>query len=706
MADGINIDPGTTTEVATDDCGASGHTQIVKLAVSADGDATVLPATATDGMLVNLGANNDVTVTSGSVTANAGTNLNTSALALESGGNLAGAATSLAIVDDWDESDRAKVNIVAGQAGITAGAGAVGASTPRVTLASDDPAVTALQIIDDWDESDRAKVNIVVGQAGITAGAGAVAASTPRVTLASDDPAVAALQILDNAISGSEMQVDVVGALPAGTNAIGKLAANSGVDIGDVDVTSIIPGTGATNLGKAEDAAHSSGDVGTFILGVRNENASALSDTEGDYTPIAVDRFGSVVISSTWPEDEPWISASWVNMIGAVRNDAGATLTSTDGDISTISVDGAGRLRVAAEKAEDAPHTTGDIGVMALAVRSDSQTVTGADGDYVPLLVNSSGALYVTGGGGGTEYTEDAAAAANPVGGAQILVRADTPGAVTTTDGDNLAQRGNNFGAAYVALTDTGGSPVNPVSASTHDSSIGAAGPTIMLEAADFDGAALPNAVNAEGDAVRGKASLSGIPYMMLVSEDGSTQGTMFTHGVTAHDGVGTSINPILGGALAVAHGSNPAAVAASDLTRILANRHGIPFVIGGHPNVVPREYMATSAQTDDAIITVSSGTKIVVTAIEATTDADTSVDVGVRIGFGAANVPAEPTDGNTVDGVVFSHSGIAAGSGVSRGSGDGIIGIGGDGEDLRITSEAPTGGKLRVLVSYFTIES
>ncbi len=42
----------------------------------------------TDGQLVNLGANNDVTVT-GSVTANGGTNLNTSLLALEGGGNLA-----------------------------------------------------------------------------------------------------------------------------------------------------------------------------------------------------------------------------------------------------------------------------------------------------------------------------------------------------------------------------------------------------------------------------------------------------------------------------------------------------------------------------------------------------------------------------------------------------------------------------------------
>lgn len=46
----------------------------------------------------------------------------------------------------------------------------------------------------------------------------------------------AGLTSLNGAISGSEVQVDIVGALPAGSNAIGKLAANSGVDIGDVTV--------------------------------------------------------------------------------------------------------------------------------------------------------------------------------------------------------------------------------------------------------------------------------------------------------------------------------------------------------------------------------------------------------------------------------------------------------------------------------------
>lgn len=100
MADGILIDPGATTEVATDDCGAAGHVQVVKLAVDTDGDATLIDL---DGLLTSIKT---------------------------------------------------------------------------------------------------------------------------------------AVELIDNAISGSEIQADIVAALPAGTNAIGKLAANSGVDIGDVDVTS------------------------------------------------------------------------------------------------------------------------------------------------------------------------------------------------------------------------------------------------------------------------------------------------------------------------------------------------------------------------------------------------------------------------------------------------------------------------------------
>ncbi len=153
------------------------------------------------------------------------------ALSTEQRAMLSAIQTALEIIDDWDDGNRASVNIVSGQAGITGGAGAVGASTPRVTHASDDPVTTALQIMDDWDESDRAKVNLIVGQAGVTAGAGAVAAGTPRITLASDDPAVAALASVLSAFTGKATDAQVaaiITALNADVGVIGDAEASSG----------------------------------------------------------------------------------------------------------------------------------------------------------------------------------------------------------------------------------------------------------------------------------------------------------------------------------------------------------------------------------------------------------------------------------------------------------------------------------------------
>jgi hypothetical protein len=56
-----------------------------------------------------------------------------------------------------------------------------------------------------------------------------------------------------------------------------------------------------------------------------------------------------------------------------------------------------------------------------------------------------------------------------------------------------------------------------------HGNTVSDEGPQVMLEAADFDGAALPNSVT-EGQAARQKGSQSGVTYAMLVSEDGSLQ--------------------------------------------------------------------------------------------------------------------------------------------------------------------------------------
>jgi hypothetical protein len=167
--------------------------------------------------------------------------------------------------------------------------------------------------------------------------------------------------------------------------------------------------------------------------------------------------------------------------------------------------------------------------------------------------------------------------------------------------------------------------------------------------------------------------------------------------GDVAHD-TADSGNPVKIGGFGADMGVTPTAVTASDRTRFIADRSGVQFVVGGHPNVLTLEAeYAASAQTNTALVSVSSGTCIVVTQIQVVSDEATTVGVGFRIGFGASTTP-------TTTGVVLTHPGIVPGSGVSRGDGSGILGVGASDEDLRITSESATSGAIRVLVTYYTI--
>lgn len=58
MADNVQITAGAGTTIATDDAGAGGHVQLMKLALSADGSASLVPATA-EGLAVQGGVAHD-----------------------------------------------------------------------------------------------------------------------------------------------------------------------------------------------------------------------------------------------------------------------------------------------------------------------------------------------------------------------------------------------------------------------------------------------------------------------------------------------------------------------------------------------------------------------------------------------------------------------------------------------------------------------
>lgn len=167
-----------------------------------------------------------------------------------------------------------------------------------------------------------------------------------------------------------------------------------------------------------------------------------------------------------------------------------------------------------------------------------------------------------------------------------------------------------------------------------------------------------------------------------------------------------TKVN--MAGGYAVAHGANPDAADAGDAGAILMNRHRIPFMMGGHPNTVSAEYLSTGNITDDNILpAIAGGTKYVITAITVAASAANTTNATVRIGFGATAVPTQgATNADAVAKVVMSLPGIPPGGGAVKGNGGGIVGVGGDGEELRVTITNMASGNLTIVVDYYTIES
>lgn len=187
----------------------------------------------------------------------------------------------------------------------------------------------------------------------------------------------------------------ITNALPAGTN-----------NIGDVDVLSIIPGVGATNLGKAEDAVHTSGDTGVMALVVRTDTPAAIAGTTGDYTPLISDASGRLHVNNSGINGITVLTGNGVTGTGSQR----VTIAS-DNTAFTVNLGTSAVSATALGKAEDAVHASGDTGVMSLAVRQDTQaTLVSATGDYSPLTVDAVGRLRISTGNNTTATSSNVTA--------------------------------------------------------------------------------------------------------------------------------------------------------------------------------------------------------------------------------------------------------------------------------------------------------
>lgn len=586
-----------------------------------------LKGDSTDGMLVNLGANNDVTIT-GTVTASIAA---AQTLATVTTVGTVTTITNVVHVDDNTGSltiDNAQLSVV--------GSGTE-ATALRVTIATDSTGVLSI-------DDNGGNISIDDGGNIITVD-GTVAFS--NTTIAVTNAGTFVTQIDGAALTSLQLADDVVYTDDTSTHATGTSK-----------------GTGIMAVANPTDAAVDANDIGMVAMTL----ARALKNDITTIAGTAPTTAGFIDIKGA--DGNVFVRQATASNLNMTEASAASILTSvqliddmiyTDDTSTHATGTSKGALMMAAATPTDTAVNANDIGALAMTLNRE-------------LLVQVNTALPAgTNGIGKLTSNTGVTIGAVEIAAAQTLTTVTTVSTVTNvatigtsiTPGTGAA----NLGKAEDAIAGTGDTGV------------------FILQVANEAQSSLA----ADGDYIASSADVKG--NSMIV-------------GNIAHDGVDAG-NPVKIGAKAVSHGSNPSAVAAADRTNLIANIAGVPYSIGGHPNIVSAEYFTSGAITDDNILpAISAGTIYVITSITVTCSAANVTTPSVRIGFGTASVTAQgTTNADAVTKVVLSHPGIPAGSGITKGNGAGIIGIGGDGEELRITCTTPT-TSLIVQVDYFTIAS
>lgn len=210
--------------------------------------------------------------------------------------------------------------------------------------------------------------------------------ATDAETLASSDNVGAFIrsadgtQITHTTVSGSEsLDVNVTqSALPTGAATETTLAS----------ILSELQG-----LSHAEDAAHVSGDLGIMQLAVRKDVAGSLVSADGDYSPLQLDANGALRVSGTlsvtepdvYAEDSAHTSGDMGGFILAVRNDTMGSLVSASGDYAPFQVNALGELRSV------------DISNVAISAAAETVTTTSAALITTPLANRKEVKIYNNG---------------------------------------------------------------------------------------------------------------------------------------------------------------------------------------------------------------------------------------------------------------------------------------------------------------------
>lgn len=363
MADNTTLNTGTGGDViATDDIAGVKH-QRVKIEHGADGSATdVSSASPLPVTLANTGANSTAVKVDGSAVTQPVSGTFYQATQPVSAASLplpSGAATSAK--QDTEISSLASIDgklPAQGQA-LAAASVPVVLTAAQVTTLTPPAAITGFATSAKQDTGNTSLASIDGKITAVNTGAVVLAAGSAKIGTVTTDQTthgttdlVAAdiTKVAGSAISQGhgtaaaairvELPTDGTGTvgLNAGTNAIGKLAANSGVDIGDVDITSIAAGD--NNIGNVDivtvptdpfganaDAASATGSISAKLRFIASTGIPVTGTvTVGSH---AVTNAGTFAVQAT--------EADGANTTLGAKSDAKSTATDTTA-ISAMSV--------------------------------------------------------------------------------------------------------------------------------------------------------------------------------------------------------------------------------------------------------------------------------------------------------------------------------------------------------------------------------
>tara|TARA_R110000765_G_scaffold223037_1_gene327122 strand:+ start:12476 stop:14686 length:2211 start_codon:yes stop_codon:yes gene_type:complete len=403
-------------------------------------------------------------------------------------------------------------------------------------------------------------------------------------------------------VDGSAVTQPVSGTLTVDLGANNDVTVTSGA-ITETNSTAILTDTAAmvvdlASIQTATEATQTALEAGIAAEGAALGSGILLQGDDGtDRTNVLVDTEGHLQVdilsgggsnASVFVDDAAFtLASSSLTVTGAIRDDVLSTLAAIAGDAVPFRVNSTGALHVTGGgggteySVDDAGPT---VVSMAGVVRDDSlTTLTEIDGDATLLRVSSTGALHVTGGGGGTEYTEDVATPAPIVGTATMMERDDIIATLTPAAGDWVSLRSSAEGALWTQ-------DFNSDQMRADLTTLAAAVSTEVQ--VDVVGA-LP-----AGDANIGNVDIVTLP---------ASTNTLEVVGDVAHDAAAAG-NPVGVAARATASVEGLTEVGAADATFLAADLSG---ALVTRSNVVPQEIVTYSVSN-------TAGTELAITGLDA----------------------------------------------------------------------------------------